>query len=256
MTFQVADALDAYVAELEEERLPDGRWHPSSLFGCARRAVYDFLGTPKAPLDKRSKRVFRMGHIFHALIQEAVARDPSLKQAYAEVKIVDPERGIEGHADGLIQHADGHWTLLEFKSIRSTGMKYSDLPKDDHQKQTFSYVSVLRKYGGSVKPPGWKEGDGVIVIPPLGDLDHIRYAYISKDDLEIREFDREFTAAEEEWLNIYLLKLKIHVAQGTLPKRLIRLTEAGNVSSQKHYLCSYCPFMARCWSEDGEGVDL
>lgn len=268
--FSVAGALDRYVESLEEERLPDGHWHPSSLFGCARRAVYDFLGTPKAPIGARTKRVFRVGHIFHELIQTAVAASPAVKEAYAEVKIVDPVRKIKGHADELIlvdEDGEDVWGVLEFKSIKSTGMKYSDLPKDDHRKQVATYCDVLREYGGLVKIQDPAEnvynrntteidGELYIVIPPLGDLARVRFAYVSKDDLEIKEFEQIHTDAKGEWVTNYIKGLEVHVANGTLPKRLVRLTPKGKVSKQRPWPCSYCPFADKCWApEEPEGVD-
>lgn len=271
MTLSVAETLDAHVADLEEERLPDGQWHPSSLFGCERRAVYDFLGTEKEPLDARTKRVFRMGHIFHELLQDgltAAVERGDLKAFYPEVKIVDPVRGLKGHADGLALENDDTWTVLEFKSIKSTGFKYGGLPKDDHRKQVAAYVSTLRRYGGTWKLPDriptWLESqlfasmggdvvtsddgqDQYLVIPPLGDLARVRFAYVSKDDLEIKEFEQTHSEQKEQWLDEYLAGLRAHVDAGTLPDRLIRYTETGNVSKQRHYLCGYCPFAKTCW---------
>lgn len=282
LDFSVATVLDSYVTELEEERLPDGFWHPSSLFGCARRAVYDYLGTPKPPLDSRTKRVFRMGHIIHEFLQAAILRAVErgdLLQGYVEVKVFDPERGLKGHADGLVQLPDGTWVVLELKSIKSTGMKYGDLPKDDHRKQAAAYVSILRRHGGLLRideeanplssdRPGWKrvympfltgvEEDGETKwydqLPPIPELSHVAFVYVSKDDMEIREFIQVQTDQKEAWLDDYLARLRRHVSEGTQPRRLERVTE-GRKSGRRHYLCGYCPFEAKCWNEDQEGIE-
>ena len=74
MTFTVEAALDDHVAALEIPRLPDGKWHPSSIFGCDRKAIYEVRGTtPTNPPNAGSRRTFRIGHIFHSFLQDAVA---------------------------------------------------------------------------------------------------------------------------------------------------------------------------------------
>ena len=66
MSFSVVDALDRYVASLEETREPDGTWHPSAIFGCGRQAMYAQLSTPESnPRSARSSRTLRVGHLFH-----------------------------------------------------------------------------------------------------------------------------------------------------------------------------------------------
>jgi hypothetical protein len=275
--FSVEAALDHYVEKLEEERQPDGYWHPSGLFGCARQAVYGFLGVPKSAPDRKSKRIFRIGHVTHDFIQRAVGAHPGLVLFLPEVKILDEERKLKGHADGLGFYEDGTAEVFEFKSTRSGALRYGDLPKDDHRKQVTSYVSVLRRHGGTWKidpeidlsytgtlqhEQPWEiftddEGSARLRIPPLPELEHVRIAYLAKDDWEIREFEQKHTDQKEAWLDDYLARLRRHVDEGTLPMRLPNKTlDSGRVSpTQHHYLCGYCPFAARCWSQDQEGVE-
>lgn len=278
--FSVEGALDKHVAALEEERQPDGYWHPSSLFGCARKAVYEFLGTPKPALDAKTKRIFRIGHETHEFIQTAVAEQGNLVLFLPEVKVVDDELKIKGHADGLGLYADGTWELFEFKTIRDNALKYAkELPKDDHRKQTVSYVRTLRKFGGTWKLPDELVGDYLnalgplretlpnyvvdtdgevrLVIPPLPDLERIRFAYLAKGDWTIAEFVQLYNEQKGAWVESYVERLQRHVDEGTLPMRLPNKTlDSGNISpTQHHYLCGYCPFAERCWKQDEEGVD-
>lgn len=240
--------VDDYVSSLEEERKPDGYWHPSSLFTCARRAVYEFLGVEKPPVDARGKRIFRLGHILHEFIQTAFGRAASLgDQAlfYPEVALVDEARKIKGHADGLsVSLADGE--VLEIKTIGTYGYKSLTEPKPEHKQQAKLYVQILRRYGGTFEFQ--PEGGGVIEIPPMPNLKKVRFAYVSKDNLEIKEYVEEFTEEDDEELDAYLARLDLHVFEGTLPKRLIQLTPTGKVSKQRPWECGYCPFADRCYS--------
>lgn len=270
MTAFVEEALDGYVEALEEERLPDGHWHPSSLFGCARRAVYDFIGAEKAPLTKKSKRIFRMGHIIHELIQTALQRSPKIVRFYPEVSVSDPELNTKGHADGLALLDDGTWVVCEFKSISGFGFKALKGPKDDHLKQAKTYVRSLRKFGGHVRvTPEWLEANYsddleldtdaegmMVVIPPLGALTKIGFAYLSKDSLDILEYEEVFTDADDAWLVEYLERLSLHVFEGTLPRRLVNITPTGRVSKTRAWECNWCPFAERCWNpREPEGVE-
>lgn len=280
MPFSVEAAVDRYVEELEEARGHDGLWHPSGLFGCPRKAVYDYLGVDKDEPDARAKRIFRLGHMLHEFVQTAIAAwvdsiDPGedgLVLFLPEVKVVDPELGVKGHADGLGLYADGHWELFEFKSINSNAFKYGDLPKDDHRKQPTLYAGILRRLGGTWKVDGPRralpvgglgleaftdeEGDLRLRIPPLPDLTRMQLVYVSKDDMQMEAFPQLWTPEKEAWIGSYLERLQRHADEGTLPHRLPNKTlPSGNISpTQRDYRCSYCPFAARCWNVDKEGV--
>lgn len=277
MTFSIEAALDNHVATLEEERQPDGYWHPSSLFSCARKAVYEFTGAAKAPLDKRSKRVFRLGHIFHEFLQAAIGRSSKIVTFYAEVKVVDPIRLIKGHVDGLAFMEDGSVEAHEIKSIGTYGFKALTEPKADHRKQIRAYVRILRKFGGTYKITNWddlsllerntlypevhwptdpeEELLPFVIIPPLGDLVTIRFAYVSKDDMTVKEYVDIYTEEDAVDEEEYLDRLSLHAFEGTLPRRLVNITPTGRTSITRPFECNYCPFATQCYlPSEGEGI--
>jgi hypothetical protein len=238
--FSVEQALDDHVALSEEPRLPDGKWHPSSLYGCPRKAVYEVRGVePTNPVDARGKRVFRVGHILHNFVQDAVERKigESLTQAYREVPVSLPELNVVGTGDGLVQFASGFWELQEYKSINSTAFRYRDLPKTEHVGQVTPYLLALQRHGSPDN-----------AIPPLGDaLTRARLTYVSKDDLRVEEHTVLLTEAKiadlegrVAWLNPY--------REGTsLPPRL-----KAEGKSKTPWQCGYCAFQTRCYDTDTE----
>lgn len=236
MAFSVASSLDRYVAAIETPREPDGLWHPSSLGGCDRKALYELLGVAKTnPPDARTRRVFRVGHLMHEFVQTAIAADPAVLVFYPEVRLDAPDLRVTGHADGLIKHDDGSWEVLEFKTISSRAFQYGDLPKADHVGQLALYMKVLREYGGRFLEAA---------ILPLGDtLTRGRVVYVSKDDLRISEHPVTWSAAKDEEITAKLDRLEYHREAGTLPERLPMN------GSKRHYLCGYCPFQDHCWGE-------
>jgi hypothetical protein len=254
--FSVTAAVDNYVLKLEEPREPDGMWHPSGLFGCPRATMYQYRGVEQSnPPDERARRVFRVGHILHEFVQTAIADDTEILAFYAEVKILDEERRIKGHVDGLAKLANGTWIVLEFKTINSMAFRFNDLPKEDHKGQASVYLMVLRDHGGIGQLADGTE----IVIPPMGDeLNRATFVYISKDDLKIEEFTMLWTPAKYRVIAQRLLVLETHAEAGTLPPRLPYQTKTnkktGKSTTSKHYLCGYCSWADQCWDVDKEGV--
>ena len=239
MTFTVEAALDDHVAALEIPRLPDGKWHPSSIFGCDRKAIYEVRGTtPTNPPNAGSRRTFRIGHIFHSFLQDAVAAKvgTAILRAYAEVPVNLPRLNITGHADGLVEHDNGAWELLEYKTTKEAGMARG-LPKDDHVWQAFSYMAALREAGSP------EHG-----IPPLGDsLSRARIAYIAKETMRVSESLIFWSQDRQDELEATVARLDTYRADGVaLPPRL------PISGGRKHWLCSYCSFATRCWEADKE----
>lgn len=257
MTFSVTASVDRYVSDQNEERLPDGHWHPSSLFGCERAGVYTFLGLPKSnPPGLRSLRIFRLGHLFHEFIQSAITSDPAVRSFYPEVKVYDPDLNITGHADGLAETEwwvleDGdildegtEWWVLEFKSIGGWGFKSKQLPQDDHLGQALTYAHVLKHYGGT-----WKVDDEVVrTFEPMPQIRGVRFCYVNKESGETKEYEVLLTDSFSAELAERVGRMNRHVTQGTLPERLPYELKAKGW--EKNYLCkSYCDYRDTCWED-------
>lgn len=241
LAFSVVDALDQHVASLETPREPDGTWHPSQIFGCPRKAIYEQRGTePSDPLDDRTKRVFRVGHMFHEFVQDAVNAHPDIVESYSEVGIEVPPLNLSGHLDGVVRLRTGNWEVLEFKTISSRGFSYSDLPKPEHINQVSVYLLALRNHGATV--------DGALIIPALGDLlSRARIIYISKDDLRVEEFPILWSPAKEREIVARVQELQAAQQSGTLPTRLVPTVDRKTGKSKRAWQCGYCPFRTLCW---------
>jgi CRISPR/Cas system-associated exonuclease Cas4 (RecB family) len=182
----VTKAVDEHVEALEEERLPDGKWHPSSFWTCTRAAVMGHRGLPVTNKpDAQNKRVFRIGHMYHAFVQQALGLSPDFKAVYAEFGIEIDEWGIKGNGDVLVLFEDGHWEVFEIKSTKS--LKYT--PKDDHRKQASVYFTAARDFGFEAADASGQAAP----YAPLGEkLTAIRLIYLNKADLEMKEYVYEY----------------------------------------------------------------
>lgn len=261
--FSVAATLDAHIERTDVPRPPDGRWHPSAIFSCARQAVYAIRGIDESDIrDNRSRRILRQGTALHEIVQRAMTEDADARAVYNEVEVQMPELGVYGHCDTLLEYADDTYELLEFKSIGVKGMEFGlrkgELPKADHEKQARTYAMGLRLVGGWADTPDQvicRDDCGVSGhIEPLGDrLARIRIVYFSRDDLRIEEFKLTVSEAWEQEFTGYIARLDEYVADGTaLPPRLPL-----DAKGQKNWLCKdYCLWRTRCWDIDTEGVNL
>jgi hypothetical protein len=193
-------ALDAQIAAVEDEREPDGRIHPSSMWLCARQAVLAVRGeVPTNPPDALSLRRFRLGHMIHELVQSSLGRTEGVETVYVEVKVSTPE-GIEGSADGLIVMTNGDAWVLEFKSAKAYALKKP--PQDQHMQQGKTYAVALKLYGSESED---------LVIPPIGDsMKGVLLVYVSKDDLtyvqHVLEYDKTWeseVADQVEYIEMY-----------------------------------------------------
>lgn len=255
MTISVEALLDAHIRRIEKPRPPDGLWHPSSIFGCERQAVYEVRGTtPSDVRENRSRRILRMGTTIHEIVQTALTNEAAGVVVYNEVAVDIPALNITGHCDSLLMHSPDDWELLEFKSISPNGMKYGGLPKPEHVNQARTYAYGLRHIGGVVPGPTIAFADDEdLPIPPLGDkLQRIRIAYFSRDDLRVEEFP---LLVDEEWeaeLEDKIARLNRYRDDGeALPPRLP--LERG----KKNWLCAgFCQFRSKCWTNDQEGIEL
>ncbi len=247
--FSIESALDAYVLDESEDRPPDGKWHPSSMFACERKAIYQVRGVPEdEPISARLRRIFFLGTNFHQITQTAIARIVDRAQnevvaTYAEVGINVPLLNIDGHGDAVVIFADGSWDLIELKSINEWGLKSvvkSGIPKAEHTSQALTYQYCLSRYP-------WTDQEGN-VHPPLGLNGRVRIAYLGKDAMDVAEFFVYPTRSWDEEFEAYLAKLQRYKQDGAaLPPRL---------PDQTKYPCNWCSFKTTCWTRDPEGVDL
>jgi len=253
VTFSVADAIDKYVEDNASIHPVDHLWHPSSVSGCQRKAVYSVRGVEKSdPPGPAQMRVFFIGSRFHEITQAAVKSSPLVAEVYTEVRVDIPELNVTGAADQLLIFTDGTAEMEEFKSIKEGfrnragggfGFKALTEPKEDHLEQARIYMLGLRRHGGVAD-------DGTI-IPPLGDrLQRVRFTYIEKQTFDTKEYVVEWDPAWEQEITAKLNELEqFRGDDASLPPRM---------PDKDSFPCSWrtgrCEFFTRCWDVDGEGT--
>jgi hypothetical protein len=129
VVISLTESVDEHVDLLHEDRPADGLWHPSSYWGCARRAIYEVRGeAPSDPHDAATKRRFVIGNIIHDFVRAAVMTDPGVVGVDAEFAIEGESE--HGHGDLMLELDDDTFLVIEVKSM-SKMRKLAD--KDLHQ---------------------------------------------------------------------------------------------------------------------------
>lgn len=253
MTFSVEAAIDRWVEEQSPPRPFDGLWHPSSISGCLRKAIYEMRQVDETnPKGPRQKRVLFLGSRFHEMAQAAVASWPGVAEVYTEVKVHIPELNIGGAADQLVLITvvmeDGSAELEEFKTINGWGFRALKAPKEDHAKQVKPYVMGLREVGGVAE-------DGR-VVPALGNrLKTVRFTYIDKEKFDTKEFVVDYDPSWDSDVRERIAELEAYREHPwSLPPRLPKN------GKKVHWMCDWgwgqCPFFDRCWHVDPDEISL
>lgn len=272
--------FDSYVASRTEDRERDDRLHPSSLYFCDRRVVYDIRLTPREE-TAGSKRPLLVGKVLHEEMQAALelAVGKTIKQLFIEGHVDDPDTLIRGNFDALVQYMDDTWELLELKSANGKAIFWNRKKgeaKSDHVNQGLSYIHVVRNVGFTYEPSGFEVDESDFMCPncitpwkcngphepievvrvhgPIPDLDRLRVVYFDKDKHDIQEFLYTYSDQWRSELETHIAKLMRYRVEGSaLPPRLPR--DSWQCASEDG-VGKWCPYFDRCQNIDGEGVSL
>lgn len=236
----MVEVVDEYVGLLHDEREPDGLLHPSSIWDCARRAVYTLRGVlPTDPHSARTRRRFRLGTMVHQLVASALATAPEVLQFFAEFE-VRGERDA-GHGDVLLELEDGRWVVVEIKSVRAAK------PAVDAR-----HLGQARHYAVRARTSGVWVDEGTTFIGPLGDrLAGVVLVYVGRESADVTDHFFAYDVGWEKAVEKRITELDAYrVRPDALPPRI------DNARSTKSRACFGCPYATRCWTHDGAGIAL
>lgn len=155
---RISDLLDSR-DEIIQDRDIDGKFHPSSFGGCARKLSYAWLKeTPQHRIGNALRRTFAHGHAIHDMLQRWMSEvyngdiDGYWSTFTAELPITDTELArefnIAGSADGLITlkgvDKDGEIRVVyEAKSASVSSWSGVGSPMPKHIEQANVYAACL-----------------------------------------------------------------------------------------------------------------
>jgi hypothetical protein len=259
----VTDAFDRYVEGKEEERVPDGFWHPSSISSrCARKSIYTIRGVPKTDVrSKQSSRTLYLGKVIHVELQSAVSLSPFVKHAYHETAIFDDNDGITvptvGSGDSITIQPDEDAEVEEYKSKSSNMMRSKTqieaLPDPEHVIQVKTYMRAVRRRG-------FQDEDGV-QHDAIPNLTMGRIIYYGKDTSQIVECLIQYNPEiDDQILDARLAYLEAYREDGqALPPRLplvVKHPKGKAAFTEFDWLCKVCDWNHLCYHEDPDEIPL
>jgi len=154
--------INEYLAEQRAiPRESSGRFHVSDAGRCHLMRYWKRQATsPHQDFDDRAYRIFAVGHLFHLWIQGILKEKGVLISV--EQKVEDEHRS--GILDAIVQ-SSGKRILYDFKTVHSRKFLWIAKEADIH------YHHQAMTYNTMISVPA----------------DEVRIAYISKDDLLIKE---------------------------------------------------------------------
>ena len=203
--------LDRYLEYMNE--LPNHRsqgvTHPSevAITSCDRRLWYELKHYErKEQIKPKLRRIFAIGHAYHAVIQVVSAH--AIPDFLEEVRVTHKTTLISGSVDGDSAKLDA---VFEYKSISELGFDGLTNPKSDHKKQATIYTK-LRDRANTV------------------------YVYMNKETGDLRVFEKKFE--KKLWHEIaYRLEMVVTQARNDVIPDQAEYADS---------VCASCPFQWTC----------
>ena len=211
--------IDSYLESLEQQRKPDGFYHPSMAGNCPRGIWYYQMGNKATPFSGEVMRKMNNGTSAHERVQGYLEERGIMIEAERKMKYTisspPPRIVIVGSSDGIIK--DNGKKLLEFKTTIS--WSYSKIVKTGEMLPGHFEQWCCYSYGEKI----W---EGILL-------------YENKDTQQMFPVMVKF---DKGVFNKVVKKFKLvqkHVKLGTPPER-----PAKGMSDK---MCLWCNYKDICW---------
>ena len=221
-------------------------YRPSSAGMCSRKIYYETIMRlePTNTIDKRVRRLFRLGDLIHQDIQSAfqkIEKSDSYFSIYniyinnilIEKEIVFKKIRVRGFFDLLVEVSDGRIYLYDIKSIGAFQYKKNFSRMKERREPSIHQELQLATYGL------WVEKE-------YGRLDGMYILYYNKDNSLLRykevSSDRLLTALG------FWERINDEHSKSSLP------TLQDSISPVASWECGYCNFKDRCEEDSQKGL--
>lgn len=201
---------------------------------CARRLVYEFAKTPVDPGKEfagQTLRIFEAGHVFEDLairwLRAAGFDLRTQRRDGGQFGFETAGSRIRGHVDGVI--VDGPeiglcWPVLwEHKALKASS--WNDTAKKGVRASKPIYFAQMQIYMAYME------------------LEAALFTALNKDTCELYHEHVPFDATAAQALSDKAVEVLRAAEAGELLPRI--------AAHADFYLCRFCPFSGRCWSEVG-----
>ena len=211
---------------LERELRPKtiGRYYPSEIGGCLRKAWYSYK-IPKET-DAELRKIFWVGDMIHNFVVEVIKseKNPSVELVAAELpfQINVDDFVISGRVDDIILlKVEDKKLLVEVKS--TSYIDYTNEPKEAHVIQLMLYMQAM------------KINEGIVL-------------YVEKNTLKTKTFPLTF---DESLVNITLNRFRTlhkHLVSDLIPDPEARIVKSLS------WMCAKCNYREECYKATPKDV--
>lgn len=151
--------LQEYVVDLRHQPRPPGRFSPSDMGGCLRKAAFTFVSMPRRrKIDPDGQMIFMTGDWMHHMLQcmfldmEQVLGPEEFKVVGIEQQVMVPDLYIAGTLDAELK-IDQEPVVWDGKTINDRGYRYvhtEGKPHAKHKSQVLTYLRARKRIKGIV----------------------------------------------------------------------------------------------------------
>ncbi len=173
----------------------------SSSGHCSRKHYYKCIekAEPTNPNDAKSKRIMRLGTVWHDDMEKALRDLPkdeywmyNLKDIKYEEAVVLEDYNVRGHYDALFITQDDEYLLYDFKTIGSWPWKFKFGHHDEKEEVNIKHELQVATYGLAIKRQ-------------YGRIDGLYLLYYNKDNSSMKQISVPLSRIDdaiEYWTSI------------------------------------------------------
>ena len=256
---EIIEVLDEWLDHQQEQRKEKfkhlkGFFSASSAGSCYKKNIFKLFGCPEKEIEKRSKRLLRLGTIIHEDFEKAMehyikTRGDDISDDYEffiEKEIALDKYNVVGHLDlAILDKKRQKLIVYDYKTKGSYPWRLQ-FGRNPKPKTMFNYEMQLATYAmGMSKTEGAGTGVEMALI------------YYNKDTSVMKQVNVEETYAEmareywdqlNEWKNILNIPEKYAEGNSEIRKEINNLMPREEVVGIpfENWECRYCPFDHIC----------
>jgi CRISPR/Cas system-associated exonuclease Cas4 (RecB family) len=204
------EIIDKYYLDKQKDK-EQKTFYISEAGKCPRQIFFKFKNVPRKEMEANILRLFDHGDHMHKLIMKPLLSTRDIHVVSSEVDI-PPQQLVRGRADAIVSDGKSLY-VLDIKSMNSMIFRTLTEPKEENVSQIQLYLHYFEI--------------------PKGIL-----LYVSKDNLQLKEFIIDYNPIRAEELLNNLAFLKKQIDSNVVPARIPDYPD--------DWQCRYCQFRGVC----------
>jgi CRISPR/Cas system-associated exonuclease Cas4 (RecB family) len=213
------EIIDKYYLDKQKDK-EQKSFYISEAGKCPRQIFFKFKNVPRKEMEANILRLFDHGDHMHKLIMKPLLSTRDIHVVSSEVDI-PPQELVRGRADAIVSDGKSLY-VLDIKSMNSMIFRTLTEPKEENVSQIQLYLHYF------------EISKGILL-------------YVSKDNLQLKEFIIDYNPIRAEELLNNLAFLRKQIDSDVVPARISDYPD--------DWQCKYCQFRGVCDSGAPDQMD-